>query len=54
MAVRMDPNASTVAAHSKPAQVDANDFRQFAAMRRADPNDPKSPIMGATVEEDEG
>jgi peptidoglycan hydrolase FlgJ len=42
MAVRMDPNASTIAAHSKPAQVDANDFKQFAAMRRADPNDPKT------------
>lgn len=42
MAVRMDPNASTVAAQGKPAQVDANDFRQFAAMRRADPNDPKT------------
>src|SRR4051812_24485871 len=42
MAVRMDPNAVTVAAQNKPAPVDANDFKQFAAMRRADPNDPKT------------
>ncbi|HUQ10033.1 MAG TPA: flagellar assembly peptidoglycan hydrolase FlgJ [Steroidobacteraceae bacterium] len=46
MAVRMDPNVSNVAAQ-QPAQADAApanalDFKQFAAMRRADGNDPKA------------
>jgi flagellar protein FlgJ len=46
MAVRMDPNVSNAAAQ-KPAQADAApanalDFKQFAAMRRADGNDPKA------------
>jgi flagellar protein FlgJ len=42
MAVRMDPNVNTAAGQNKPAQVDAHDFKQFAAMRRADANDPKA------------
>ena len=45
MAVRMDPTVNAGAhkpASSAPAQVDANDFKQFAALRRADANDPKA------------
>ena len=42
MAVRMDPNVNAAAGQNKPAQVDAHDFKQFAAMRRADANDPKA------------
>ena len=47
MAVRMDPNVNAAAGQSKPAQADAGqtsalDFKQFAAMRRADANDPKA------------
>jgi peptidoglycan hydrolase FlgJ len=46
MAIRMDPNVNTAAAQ-KPASGDAApanalDFKQFAAMRRADGNDPKA------------
>jgi flagellar protein FlgJ len=46
MAVRMDPNVSN-SAGQKPAQTEAGtanalDFKQFAAMRRADGNDPKA------------
>ena len=45
MAVRMDPNVNAGAVKPgspAPAQVDANDFKQFAALRRADANDPKA------------
>jgi flagellar protein FlgJ len=42
MAVRMDPNVIAASGQQKPAQVDAHDFKQFAAMRRADANDPKA------------
>jgi peptidoglycan hydrolase FlgJ len=39
--VRIDNNPATVA-QDKPAQVDAHDFKQFAALRRSDVNDPKA------------
>ena len=47
MAVRMDPNVNAAAGQNKPAQAIAGetsalDFKQFAAMRRADANDPKA------------
>lgn len=47
MAVRMDPNAVNLVGQQKPAQGEAAqasalDFKQFAAMRRADANDPKA------------
>lgn len=42
MAVRIDPTVNAAAGQTKPAQVDAHDFKQFAAMRRADANDPKA------------
>lgn len=43
MSVRMDPNVNA-AAGQKPATTGASalDFKQFAALRRADPNDPKA------------
>jgi len=47
MAVRIDPNVNTAAGQNKPAQAKSDqtsalDFKQFAALRRADANDPKA------------
>ena len=39
--MRVDAKISA-GGQEKPAQVDANDFKQFAALRRSDPNDPKA------------
>jgi flagellar protein FlgJ len=39
--MRVDGKISA-AGQEKPAQIDANDFKQFAALRRSDPNDPKA------------
>jgi flagellar protein FlgJ len=40
MAVRMDPNVSPLNGDQPARQVNAHDFQQFAALRRADGNDP--------------
>jgi peptidoglycan hydrolase FlgJ len=40
--MRVDGNIPNTVAQDKPAQVDAHDFKQFAALRRSDPNDPKA------------
>jgi flagellar protein FlgJ len=40
--MRVDGHNPIAVAQDKPAQVDAHDFKQFAALRRSDPNDPKA------------
>ncbi len=42
MAVRMDPNVNNAPAQNGAGSANALDFKQFAAMRRSDPNDPKA------------
>ena len=40
--MRVDPKHALAGGQSKPAQVDAHDFTQFAALRRASADDPKA------------
>jgi peptidoglycan hydrolase FlgJ len=40
--MRVDPKNTLAGGQTKPAQVDAHDFKQFAALRRASADDPKA------------
>jgi flagellar protein FlgJ len=42
MALRIDPSQPTTTPRESAAPVDAHDFKQFAALRRSDINDPKA------------